>query len=267
MRSSWRKLFQDSCSRISTPSFRSIFEVMKRRRPSLAAFITPAGLVEHQQGDIASRQEKDRILFDLIDLYQQDPGLRDAAGLLLFLAMRPALADTYRKLKFLFGSEDDATGEICLAFYNQLASVRTDNSVSVAAILKLSVFREVQENRLRLTKDRARIEAMLVYSQAAANLPPVEEEDQEVISAQIAWQALSDGGDYDPDDQELDSLRSSLSVEFDLSPDDIELLILKNLCHRGWEEIGVRLGTKPETARKRHQRLIEKLKADQKFAH
>ena len=265
MRSSWRKLFQDSCSRISSPSFRPIFEVMKRRRPSLAAFITPAGLVEHQYGDLATRSEKDIVLHDLVSLFQQEPGLRDAAGVLLLLVMRPALVDTYRKLKFLFGAEDDATGEICLAFYEKLARVGIDNASSLAPILKLSVFHAVRENRLRLTRDRARIEAVLVYAQAAANLPSVEEEDEEAISAQIAWSALSSDGDYDPDDRELDALRASLSADVGLSPDDIDLLVLKNLCNRSWEEIGVRLGIKPESARKRHQRLIEKLKDDPHF--
>jgi len=267
MRSSWRKLFQDSYSRISSPSFRSLFEVMKRRHPSLAAFLTPPGLVEHQHSKLATRQEKDVVLHDLISLYQQDPDLRDAAGVLLFLVMRPALAETYRKLNWLFDAEDDTTGEICQAFYDQLARVRIDNFASIAAILKLNVFHDVQENRLRLTRDRARIDALLVYAEAAANLPPSEEEEEEreVISVQVAWRALSVNGAYDPDDLELNLLRASLTLEFHFSSDDIELLILKNLCLRSWEEIGVRLGMKPETARKRHQRLVEKLKDNPDF--
>ena len=265
MRSSWRKLFQDSIRRLSTPIFRSRFEVMKTGRPNLAAFITPEGLVEHQLGDLAAPEEKEQVLLDLIVLYQMQPGLRDEAGLLLLLSMRPALADTYFRLGFLFTSEEDATAEICLAFFDIIDRYPTESAAFVASSIKKGVFRAVHENRQRLEKDRARIETILVYAASVSDLPSIVTSPEE-ISAQQAWSALSNGGDaYAPDDIELVSLRTSLTESHGLSADDGDLLILKMLCRRGWREIGVRLGVKPETARKRFQRLVEKLKSDPDF--
>ncbi len=130
---------------------------------------------------------------------------------------------------------------------------------------KKGVFRAVHENRQRLEKDRARIETILVYAASVSDLPSTVTSPEE-ISAQQAWSALSNSGDaYAPDDIELVSLRTSLTDSHGLSADDGDLLILKMLCRRGWSEIGVRLGVKPETARKRFQLLVEKLKSDPDF--
>jgi DNA-directed RNA polymerase specialized sigma24 family protein len=255
MRYSWQKIYQDSCTSICTPNFKTQFETMRRLCPTLAAFITAAGLVEHQHSPLVIREEKNNVLHALISIYQQDPGLRDKAGILLFLAMHPALSGTYWKLKFLFGAEEDATGEICLAFYEQITRFKLAKTNRVAANLKMNVFRTVYENRMRLAKDQGRIEAALIYSEAVDTDRPKDE-----CSARSLWEALSGGGDYDPDDVELEAARIVLTRDFDLPADDIELLVLKDLCDRSWGEIGVRLGVKPETARKRHQRLVARLR-------
>jgi len=265
MCSSWRKLYQESFNKISTQTFGTGFEVMKRRNESLSMFITPAGLLEHQRSKIATQEVKNAVLQALVSIFRNDRNLRDCVGILLLLVMWPALSAIYWKFKFIFEFEEDATGEISGAFFDQLNRIRIENHGSIAATIKMNVFRTVWENRLRLSRDNDRIEKLFVMAKALAEQLPFDDDDEPQVSAQIAWKALSGNSDYDPEDQELSPLRNQLASEIYLSTDDIDLLILKNLCHRSWEEIAVRQGVKPETARKRHQRLIDKIKFDPKI--
>jgi len=241
---------------IQSTAFLAAFDRLRRNHPTLREFKTPAELVKHQQSTVPAPAERDRVLHALIETSRVRGDTASAAGSLLFLSMVPGLTLELQGVRSCFDSEEECVGEITLAFFEKVARWNIANRTHVAANLRFSTRRMVLERRMKSWADAQRISVGLDLARAFTDT-----EGPEEVSVADLWARLACGTtDYSPDDIELLPLRKLLSNHLGLSCDDVELLVLKGPCRQSWEAIGARLRVNPETARKRFQRLRDRVR-------
>ena len=260
MRSSWKRILSGFQAQARSPQFRKQFEVMKTGEPALAIFPSPETLVIYQHCAIPSHAHHDEVLRALLDSYRSS-SVNDVAGALLFLCVEPGLACVYGKVRRVYGDDSDAAGDVTLAFFEALRGWSYEETTRIAAGLKLNVMRAVFVRLERAFRDRDRVDQVLEYSRSVLESEVDAELPKDEISASAAWRSFPGAKTaFDPGDLEVRQARRYLTARLRLKNAESRLLILRGPCNLSWSEIGSRLGVNHETARKRHQRLLRRIR-------
>jgi hypothetical protein len=257
MRSNFQSFRQGFQRFIDSGPFRALFRRMQKACPELAAFRTPADLVAHQHQEcLVTPEAKDRVLYALIRLYQQDASLRHAAEALLFVCLAPALSNVHLQTKHLFPTAADSAAEIRLEFGAQVARWNPAKRDRVAVNLWMNVRREIFRRNDREKKEKSAID------QATTAAGPLCGETTEMPTVGHLWTLAQDGqSPYDPEDLELRRGIAWLAETCGFSAQQATLVFARYLCRLSWDEIARRLGMNAETARKRARELARIVRA------
>ena len=281
---SWSRLHSDFDRQVRSPRFQSQFEALRRTYRALVEFSTPYGLVAHQHSRVPSHDDHDRVLHALISAYQAGYSHRETAGPLIYLSMHPALSCVLGRVLRRYHAKPDATSDVYFCFFEEVDRWNLAKTDRIARNLQLNTLRRVLEIEERECKDRQRVRDATVYADAVGGVAisdergsqggtrggaeldapaeGVHEEEPflpETSSADL-WRVLRTIDDpYEVDDHEIVGLLRFLEHDLELAKDDALLLVLKGPCHWCWSAIAAHLREKPETARKRRQKLRSSL--------
>lgn len=256
MRTFWLKTCRSFENRVYSAAFLPPYGRLQCGHPPIADFATPQELVAHLRSRLPLPKEKDPVFHSLLSAARETNGDRAAATSLLFLALAPGLSTVVHRTQRHFCCEEDCVGQVTLWFFSKVARWNLANQSGIAANLCLSTLHGVLDDLKKEWADQGRGVAAL---QCARALSDGNGEDDELIAG--LWRSLGGGEQaYEPDDPEIAGIRLLLLDELHLSLLEADLLLLKGPCNYSWETIGKHLQMKPESARKRHQRLCERLK-------
>ena len=290
MRGEWVRLCAETSKFAFSPVAERVFKDVRRRHAALMPFETPRHVVLYQHDRDHMPAERNAIWHALITEYQVGPDRgRALAGALLFVGMTPALSRVFYRVANLFNEAADAAAEVSAAFYERLRKWKLEKTDYIAVKLQTDTKDTVTARRHRLFSDRKRVDVATVYADAIYATPdehgpslddepdscdsgdggddgnsgdsdPFEPVQQG--SASDLWRALpsSDAPDrYEPNDEEILSLRTKLVRSWGMADKDAHLLVLRRGCQMSWTDIGTCLGIKSETARKRLQKVLKAL--------
>ena len=266
MRSSsspWSLLRSSFVRQIQSGRFRSRFDALRRADPVVGLFSSPDSLVAHQHSKLPSHDAHDQVIHALVLTARSGSRHHDVAGPLLFLSLYPGLSGVYGKVFRLYDADAaaDASGDVVLAFFQQVDRWPAEKTERIAATLKLNTLRTVMRQRRKALRDRERVQGVLSYAEIMQSVDYDGKVPADEITAAAMWQSLaSRDRPYSLDDPEIEDLIERLVVDFDVRMDDAVLLALRGPCQLSWTAVGEVIGAKPATARKRHQRLLEKLR-------
>lgn len=256
MRTFWLKTCRSFEDQVYSSGFMFVYRRLQAGHPVLEEFRTPRALAAHLQSRVPLSKDKDPLFHALLSAAQGGGPDASAAGSLLFVALVPGLSGVIARTRRHFYSEAECCGQVTLWFFAKVARWSLGNRSGIAVNLCLSTLHGVLED---LRKEWADHERGLEAHRWANALSSAESPEEVLVSD--LWKRLSGGDDrYFPDDPELGGLRDLLATEVGLADEEITLLLLKGPCRHSWEAIGIHLHMKPESARKRHQRLCERLK-------
>jgi len=269
MRGAWERLSAEFSKHLLASTVDNDFKTMAGRHKALAGFESPSQVVAHQHAREPTHDEHDRVGHALILEYQRSQDRRsELAGSILLLALSPGLLHVFRRVLPLFGCEDDAATDVCLALFEQARKWRPEKTDRVAVNLVRNSLRTVLEARDRSIREARRVGDLTAYGDMVADFTPDAEPEPDADrsetckqgSADAFWRAMkSPDAPYEPDDPEIEWLQRVLTRAPGVSPDDALLFALRVPCAMSWEAIGARLGVKPETLRKRYRKLAERL--------
>ncbi|GEM_PF-4640280 len=256
MGTSWLKTCRSFEDQVYSSGFMFVYRRLQAGHPVLGEFRTPRALAAHLQSRVPLSRDKDPLFHALLSAAQGSGPDASAAGSLLFVALVPGLSGVIARTRRHFYSEAECCGQVTLWFFAKVARWSLGNRSGIAVNLCLSTLHGVLDDLRKEWDDHGRGVEVLTW---AITLASAESPGKVLVSG--LWQRMSGGDDrYSPDDPELGDLRDLLASEVGLEDDDITLLLLKGPCRYSWEAIGNHLQMKPESARKRHQRLCDRLK-------
>jgi len=262
MRGTLRAFFDKFNEELSSDRFRGAFEVLQAAHPEIAGFRTPRDLVAHQHSKVPGAERHDQVLLALVAAYQQGASSRETAGPLLFVSLYPGLTSVHQTALRWYRAEGDCAADLCLAFFERVSHWDLHRASGLAGRLQLDTLRALHRQRRREVSDLIRGTAAAAAAEASLDSGQSEE-----ASASVFWALQAgDGLAYEPDEVEVQGARSWLATRGSLDADDVELAVLRLLCRLPWDTVAERLGMKPESARKRLQRALERLREDPDLA-
>jgi DNA-directed RNA polymerase specialized sigma24 family protein len=239
MRASWSAIHLSITRILNRSSSDAEFQLMRQGHTDLGPFASIASMMEHQYargGDPAARF---RIVRALVGAAQSDQRYRSTAHLVVITVLWPGLDAVFWRLSRGFpAARDDLPTEILTRFGEAIVVMDLNKVTAVVATLLRNVERDLRRDLI----------ASRVIDQA---LRPI---DDPAIEASIAELAT-------PISIETTDIAECLQR---LNPKERQLLLRVFILGETQEEAGLALGLKPDAARKRFQRALVKLRAQQK---
>ncbi|HLP65937.1 MAG TPA: sigma factor-like helix-turn-helix DNA-binding protein [Rhizobium sp.] len=239
MRATWSALHASLCRHLNRSSSEVAFRMMRQIHPELAAFGSIAALMEQQQAPWGDQAASYGVIRALVYAAQSENSYRSAAHLMVLVALWPGLDAVFWRIARGFPDRrDDLPADVLARVGEAILAVDFARVTAVVATLLRNVERDIRRD---LIADR-------VIGQASR---PIDDPSIEaVVEAMVAPEPA--------DDQVLADHLSGLR------PEDAHLLRRVFTLGETQEEAGQSLGLSHDAARKRYQRALEKLRAQQK---
>ena len=239
MRASWVALHTSVSRILYRCSAEAAFQKMGKTHPILARFASIASLMEHQQAHEGDPADRFSVVRALVAAAQSDQSYRPTAHLLVLLALWPGLdAVLWRLGRGFPAARDDLPGDILVRSSEAILSLDLDRVSAVASTILRNVERDIRRD---LVAQRMR----------GHSSQPIDDLALGQLSGTI-------GVDATIDDRMFADHLSGLKSE------DAHLLRRVFILGETQEEAGQFLGLSHAAARKRFQRAIAKLQAQQK---
>lgn len=213
--------------------------MMGKTHPILARFSTVASLMEHQNAHRGDPADRFSVVRALVTTAQSDQCYRSTAHLLVLLALWPGLdAVLWRLSRGFPAARDDLAGDILVRTSEAILGLDLDRVTAVASTILRNVERDIRRD---LIAQRVRGHALQHIDNPSVG---------ELVGTMVA---------ADPEDDLV--VAGNLAG---LKSDDAHLLRRVFILGETQEEAGQSLGLSHAAARKRFQRAIAKLLAQQK---
>jgi RNA polymerase sigma-70 factor (ECF subfamily) len=240
MRASWSALHSSFTSVLNRTSAETDFNAMRQAYSELAEFPNIAALMEHQHSATADAAVRFGVVRVLVAASQSAQAFRSTSQIMVILALWPGLDAVYWRLWRGFpDARSDLAAEIIARIGEAIVTLDLERVSSVAATLLRNLERDVRRD---LICARLTLGAVL----------PIRDPAIEAQATMLSWQGTP-------------GTRLVNDRLVDLGPQDAQLLKRVILLGETQEEAGRALGLKPDAARKRYQRAMVKLRAQQKF--
>lgn len=239
MRASWVALHTSLSRILNRCTSETAFQIMGKTHPILARFSSVASLMEHQNAHRGDPANRFSVVRALVTAAQSDPCYRSTAHLLVLLALWPGLdAVLWRLARGFPAARDDLPGDILVRTSEAILGLDLDGVTAVTSTILRNVERDIRRDLI----------TQRVRGQASQHIddPAVEE----LIGTMVA---------ADPEGDRVVAYHLA-----GLKPDDAHLLRRVFILGETQEEAGQSLGLSHAAARKRFQRAIAKLQAQQK---
>lgn len=238
MRASWSALHSSFTSALNRTSAETAFAAMRQASPELHRFQSIASVMEHQRctrSDSAARFLAIRVL---VAAAQSEQAFRSTAQIMVILALWPGLDAVYWRLWRGFpDARRDLAAEIVARISDAILTIDLKKVSAVTAALLRNIERDISR-------------ALISARQTAEAVQPIDDPVIEAKATMLAWCA----------ELEAPLLDDHLAG---LAPRDSRLLKRVFLLGDTQEEAGRALGLKPDVARKRVQRALQKLRSRQ----
>lgn len=240
MRASWSALHTSLIRTLNLRSSQADFQAMSQADPELAAFGFIPSLLEHQHARDGDPAGRFAVIRSLVTAAQSGQRYRPTAHLMVIVALWPGLDAVFWRLSRGFPDRrDDLPAEIVGRIGEVILTLDLDRVTSVTSTLLRNVERDIRRDLVA-----ARV--------VCETLKSIDDPVTEALFAETL-EAVS----RHPRDL-ADHLAS-------LAQRDATLLQRVFVLGETQEEAGRALGLRPETARKRYQRALAKLRAQQKI--
>jgi len=245
MSTTWQALRESLDRSIRTLKADGSFQKAKAEQPALRRFPDPGSVVYSLSSPDGDLDEKDRVLAALV-LVSRDIDRGQVGVALLWLGLWPGLEGVLRRcIRHFPGDGDGLVSEIGHAFTSLIKKLDLTRVERVAATLVWNTERWVLAERKRVWAERKR-----AMAERAA------ERDQ--WRANRSNRHVLDGTAAQPDFN--DSLRELCAWVRPIAGHDTEMLVAILVLDEGQKEVGLRLGLRFETMRKRYQRAFARFR-------
>lgn len=238
MRTNWSALYQSLHRSLNRTSSDKAFQLLRQDHPVLHVYASIPDLLKylHRSGDNpAGRYQAIRLL---VEAAQDGEVTRPTAITLVILALWPGLDAVFWRLWRGFPAvRDDLPSEMLARLGEAILVLDLQRITAVTATLLRNLERDIRRN-------------LIAEGRIAMIARPI---DDPVVEAQMTILTWSGNREAQP-------LHDYLH---DLSPRDLRLLQRVFLLGETQEEAGRALGLKPDAARKRVQRALQKLRSRQ----
>jgi RNA polymerase sigma-70 factor (ECF subfamily) len=256
MRSEWEALHEGLARTIATKEAERRFAVLRRHAAVLARFEGAQALVDHLAHVGGDLDEKDRIFVELALATRAGSAARIAMALLL-LGLWPGLEAVFRRrVRFCPRQAGELVAEIVARLADEVRRLDPERVHRVAATLVRSTQREVVRARMRDLRRRRRLSDVPV--EAAEELTFV------AGAPQVVSSPTEDASNLFPEtagssaDREIATLRTWLTG---MVGDDADLVVDALLLDRPRQALAAERGIDERAARKRLQRVLERLRS------
>jgi hypothetical protein len=240
MRASWSALHLSITRILNRSSSDAEFQLMRDGQPDLAPFASIASLMEHQHARCGDPAARFRVVRALVAAAQSNLRYRSTAHLMVIVALWPGLDPVFWRLNRGFpAARDDLPTELLARCGEAILVLDLNRVTAVGATLLRNVERDLRRDLI----------ASRVIDQAHQPI-----DDPRVEPSIQALAVPTSVGKTDI----TDFLEG-------LTPKERQLLWRVFVLGETQEEAGLAIGLKPDAARKRYQRALAKLRAQQKF--
>lgn len=240
MRASWSALHLSITRILNRSSSDAEFRLMRQDYPDLAPFASIASLMEHQHAQGGEPDARFRVVRALVLAAQSEWRYRTTAHLMVIAVLWPGLDAVLWGLARGFpAARDDLPADILARVGEAVLAMNLDRVNAVVGTLLLNLERDIRRDLI----------AARILGQA---LWPIDDPSVEASIAAIAAQ-LADN------QSEISDRLAGLNAK------DRQLLRRVFLLGETQEEAGLALGLKPDSARKRYQRALVKLRSQKKI--
>lgn len=240
MRASWSALHASITRILNRSSSDAEFQLMRQGHPDLAPFASIASLMEHQHAHGGEPAAKFRVVRALVAAAQSGKRYRSTAHLMVIAVLWPGLdAVLWRLSRGFPTARDDLPADILARFGEAILVIDLNKVTAVVGTLLRNVERDLRRDLI----------AARVIDQTSQPI------NDTAVEASIAALAV-------PMSVEKTDIANCLEG---LNPKDGQLICRVFIFGETQEEAGPALGLNPAAARKRLQRALAKLRAQQKF--
>lgn len=250
MRTCWEALRKSLVRTLSTLMAHQQFNAARRTRRELQRFHDAVALLDylHRSKD-GDRDEKNRILANLVEMAQSSGDSRMLGTNLLWLALWPGLDAVYRRrLSSFAGAPEELVSEIGDHFTATIHSADLKRIHRIAATLVCNVERDIREGLLRRWAKEASHISLPEEDRA-------DEDDGSIPYKEPATRSISEFGlplGLRADEESV-AIRRILVEQVGV---DGNIVVDVAILGESQREVGERLGLHYETARKRYQRAL-----------
>lgn len=240
MRASWSALHLSITRILNRSSSDAEFQMMRQDHPDLAPFASIESLMEHQHTHGGDPTARFRVVSALVAAAQSDRRYRSTAHLSVIVALWPGLDAVFWRLCRGFPAAcHDLPAELLARIGEAILAIDLNKVTAVVATLLRNVERDIRRHLI----------AARVIDQT---LLPIDDPAVEASVAELAVPTSVGKTDI------TDFLEG-------LTPKERQLLLRVFVVGETQEEVGLAIGLKPDAARKRYQRALAKLRAQQKI--